>query len=60
MSGYPLASSRSHMPGALALLSSNSFPAMHHSEEFNRVCHPAYRFVVREYLPEEWVEIMKR
>ena len=43
----------------LSLVSSAGYPAVHHSEEFNRVYHPAYRVVAREYLPEEWVEYMR-
>jgi len=39
----------------LGLVSSAGFPAVHHSEEFNRVYRPAYRVVAREYLPEDWV-----
>jgi len=43
----------------LSLVSSAGFPAVHHSEEFNRVYHPAYRVVAREYLPQEWVDSNK-
>jgi len=38
----------------LSLVASAGYPAVHHSEEFNRVYHPAYRVVAREYLPVEW------
>lgn len=40
----------------LGLMSSAGFPAVHHSEEFNRVYHPAYRVVARQYLPKEWLK----
>lgn len=43
----------------LSLVSSAGFPAVHHSEEFTRVYHPAYRVVAREYLPQEWVDSNK-
>lgn len=38
----------------LKLVSSAGYPAVHHSEEFNRAYKPAYRVVAREYLPQGW------
>lgn len=40
----------------LGLMSSAGFPHVHHSEEFNRAYHPAYRVVARQYLPKEWLK----
>lgn len=38
----------------LGLVSSASFPAVHHTDEYRQAYQPAYRVVLREYLPAEW------
>jgi len=40
----------------LGLMSSAGYPPVHHSEEFNRAYHPAYRVVARRHLPKEWLK----
>jgi hypothetical protein len=40
----------------LGLMSSAGYPPVHHSEEFNRAYHPAYRVVARRRLPKEWLK----
>lgn len=41
----------------LQLVSSAGYPAVHHSEEYTLTYRPAYRVVVREHLPKEWLRL---
>ena len=42
------------LSGFFMEMARNDFPAVHHSKEYARVYHPAYRVIARAFLPEEY------
>lgn len=45
------------MEGFLADIKEKGYPAVHHSKIYTREYAPAYRVILREFLPQEWLEL---